>query len=63
MEKAERQKDMGSSCLSSLCMVMLPPPPFPELTHGCYYSGKKLSSSGQKQGFFSSAPTIVWLLC
>lgn len=28
MEKAERQKDTGSSCLSSsLCMVMLPAPP------------------------------------
>lgn len=52
--------------LASRCMVMLthpPLPPFPELIHGCYYSGKKkLSSSGQQQGFFSSAPTIVWPL-
>jgi hypothetical protein len=39
-----------------------PLPPFPELIHGCYYSGKKLSSSGQQQGFFSTAPTIVWPL-
>lgn len=39
MEKAERQKDTGSSCLLLLllCMEMLTPfPPFPELIHRCY---------------------------
>lgn len=64
MEKAERQKDTGSSSLTVYGDAE--PPPFTSLprtnTRVLLFRKKKLSSSGQQQGFFSSAPTIVWPL-
>lgn len=48
---AERQRGSGlvSRFPSSLHAVMFPArPPFPELIHRCYYSGKKLVSGGQQ---------------
>lgn len=64
MEKAERQKDTGSSCLT--VHGDADPTPFTSLprtnTRVLLFRKKKLSSSGQQQGFFSSAPTIVWPL-
>lgn len=63
MEKAERQKDTGLLPLyltvhgdADRPLTSLP------RTNTRVLLGKKLSSSGQQQGFFSSAPTIVWPL-
>lgn len=56
MKEAERQKDMGSSSWLPLH------PPFPELIHRCYYSGKKWSALANSK--VSSLPQLLCgLLC
>lgn len=65
MEKAERQKDTGLLPLYLTVHGDADPPPLtslPRTNTRVLLVRKKLSSSGQQQGFFSSAPTIVWPL-